>query len=331
MAIPVATVFQQSQIGVETVYGTAVPAGKLLASMGFDLTPQGESNVFASPGSKYDSLVAPNKLWSGGALSGLPSYTELQMILATIFEGTVVTAAGVSTWTFISNPRAPDATKSLTVQQGSEVAGEVIQATGVQASSFSLVFDRNAGVTMGGEVFGRGLTHGGSLTATPTGFAQVPVLAKDVSVYLDRTDATDLGTTKLTDLFHVEFAVNGKFGPKYVLDRANLLSPDGLVELKPTIASRFSHEANAEGLAFLDDFEDGSTAWMRVECISSVLIPTSAVPFSLTIDMAVSVERPEGFGDVQGSRSSDFTLRGLLDNVWGNAYRVVLVNGAAAL
>lgn len=333
MAIPVATVFQRSQIGIETVYGT-LPAGganKLLGSMGFDLRPQGESNVFGPPGSKYDTTVAPNKLWSTGAINGFPSYTELQYLFSSIFQGTVVTAAGVSTWTFISNQAAPDTTKSFSVQQGSTVSGEVVQATGMQARSLSLVFDRNAGISMGGEVYGRALTHGGTLTATPTSLPLVPILAKDANVYLDRTDATALGTTQVTQAFRTEFAVNNKFGPKYVLNRANGLSPDSLVELKPAVASRFMHERTAAGLAFLDDFENGSTAWMRIEAMSGVLIPTSATPYSLTVDMAVSVERPEGFRDEQGSAVVEFTLRGLFDGVWGNAFRAVLVNGQAAL
>lgn len=333
MAIPVATVFQRSQVGIETVYGVLPGSGanKLLGSMGFDLRPQGESNVFGPPGSKYDTTVAPNKLWSTGAINGFPSYTELQYLLSSIFQGSVATVAGVSTWTFVSNQAAPDATKSFSVQQGSAVSGEVVQATGIQARSLSLVFDRNAGISMGGEVFGKALTHGGTLTASPTGLPLVPILAKDVSVYLERTDATDLGTTQITQAFRTEFAVNNKFGPKYVLNRANGLSPDALVELKPAVASRFMHERTAEGLAFLDDFANGATAWMRIEAISGVMIGATATPYSLTVDMAVSVERPEGFRDEQGSAVVEFTLRGLFDNVWTHAFRAVLVNGQAAL
>lgn len=326
-----AEVFYESAIGVEGTYGVATPADLLLASMGFDLRPQGESNIFGPPGSKFDGIVSPNKMWSTGAINGFPSYSELQHILSTIFEGSVSVSGAVGTWTFISHSRAPDVTKSLTVEQGSDVAGEPIRATGVQARSINLTFDRNAGISIGGEIFGKALTHGDTPTPSPTGFAQVPILAKDVNVYLDRTDATDLGVTQLTDAFHVEFSVANKFGPKYVLDRANGLSPDGLVELKPTISSRFTHEANTAGLAMLDDFENGSTAWLRINAQSATNIPTTVTPYSLTVDMAVSVERPEGFRNEGGVHAAEFTLRGLLDTVWGNAFRIVLVNGQLSL
>lgn len=328
-----ASVFQETQVGMEDDYGVAVPADLLFTSMGFDLRPQGEADVFAAPGSKFDDLVIPNKEWSSGTLTGRPTYTELQHILATIFEGSVVTSGGVSTWTFISHARGPDATRSMTVEAGSDDAGSPVRATGVQARSLSLVFDRDAGPSMGGEVYGKALEKDITLTPDPTGFLLIPVVSGNVSVYLDRTDATDLGVTKLLDQFHVEFAVNNKFGPKYVLDRDNGLSPDGLVELKPTINSRFSHEANAAGMALLDDWREGGMGWLRIEAISSRNIPGSSplTPYSLVIDMAVGVERPEGFRDVNGVRAVEFTLRGLLDGVWGNAFIITLKNGQAAL
>src|SRR4051812_5843849 len=119
-----ASVFNEVQFGVEVTAGTAVPANKLLVSTGIDLRPQGESQVFAPPGSKFDTLVAPNKLWSTGAISGIPTYEEIVYILSTIFEGSVSTGGGVSTWTFVSNQRQPDTIKTLTIEQGSNVAGQ---------------------------------------------------------------------------------------------------------------------------------------------------------------------------------------------------------------
>lgn len=326
-----ASVFNQVQFGVETVPGTPVAANKLLTSTGIDLRPQGESQVFAPPGSKFDTLVAPNKLWATGAISGIPTYYELAYILSTLFQGSVVTAAGVSTWTFVSNQRQPDTVKTLTIQQGSNVAGQGDQVSAGLATSFSIVVDRNAGITQGGEFMARAFETGITLTASPTGLLQIPLLAKDANVYLDRTDATDLGTTQLPDSFHVEFACANKAGTKWALDRALGLTYAAPVELKPNFASRFSHEKNADGMSFMDDFQTGATAWLRIEIISEVVIGATVTPHSLTIDIAVSVERPEGFPDVGGVKAVEYTLRGIYDPVWGHLFRIVLVNGLAAL
>lgn len=326
-----ASVFNEVQFGVETVPGTAVPANKLLVSTGIDLRPQGESQVFAPPGSKFDTLVAPNKLWSTGAISGIPTYEEIIYILSTIFHGAVVTASGVSTWTFTSAQRGPDTLKTLTVEQGSNVAGQGDRLTAGMARSFSFIADRNSGVSQGGEFMGRAFETGITLTASPTGLLLVPVLAKDVNIYLDRTDATDLGTTQMPDAFHAEFACSNRMGQKWALNRANGLSYDAPVELKPTFASRFSAEKNDDSMAFMDDFETGATSWLRIEAVSDVLIGATATVHSITIDMAVSVERPEGYPDVGGVKAAEFTLRGIFDGVWGNLFKIVVVNGLAAL
>lgn len=326
-----ASVFNQVQFGVESTPGTAVPAGKLLVSTGIDLRPQGESQVFGPPGSKFDELVAATKLWSTGAISGIPTYDEIVYLLSTIFEGSVSTTAGVSTWTFISNQRQPDAIKTLTIEQGSNVAGQGDRIVSGMARSLSLVFDRNSGVSQSGEFMGKAFETGITLTSSPTGLALVPVLAKDVNVYVDRTDHTALGTTQMPDAFHVEFACSNKAGQKWALDRANGLSFAAPVELKPTFASRFSAEKNSDGMAFMDDFANAATAWMRIDALSDVNIPSTSTPYEMTIDMAVSVERPEGYPDVGGVKAVEYTLRGIFDGVWGSLFQITIKNGLAAL
>lgn len=325
-----AEVFNQVQIGVETVMGTAVPANKLLTSTGIDLRPQGESQVFAPPGAKFDMVVAGTKLWSTGALSGIPTFQELAYILSTLFQGSVVTAAGVSTWTFVSNVRGPDTVKTLTIEQGSNVAGTGDRALAALARSLSLVFDRDAGVSQTGEFMAKAFEEDVALTASPTSLVLQPITSPFVSVYLDRTDATDLGTTQFPDFFHCEFACSNKAGQKWALNRANGLTYAAPVELKPTIASRITLEKNDDATSFLTQFKNSTTAWLRIEVVSPVEI-TVGNPYSLTIDMAVGVERPEGFPNVGGVRAEEFTLRALFDGTWGHAFRIVLVNNLAAL
>lgn len=326
-----AEVFNQVQIGIETTPGTAVPANKLLTSTGIDLRPQGESQVFAPPGAKFDMVVAGTKLWSTGAISGIPTFQELCYILSTLFQGSVATASGVSTWTFISNVRGPDAIKTLTIEQGSNVAGSGDRAVAALARALSLVFDRDAGVSQTGEFMAKAFVEDITLTASPTQLVLQPITSPYVSVYLDRTNATALGTTQFPDFFHYEFACSNKAGQKWSLNRANGLTYAAPVELKPTIASRITLEKNDDSSSFMTQFKESTTAWMRIEVISPVHIGATVTPFSLTIDMAVGVERPEGFPNVGGVKAEEFTLRALFDGTWGNAFKIVVVNDLPSL
>ena len=73
------TITEICQLGVETLYGTAVPATKKLATMGIDLSPQFEATRVRPMGYKVPTILAPNREWATGTVTGFPTYNETHL------------------------------------------------------------------------------------------------------------------------------------------------------------------------------------------------------------------------------------------------------------
>lgn len=320
------TLTELCQIGIETVLGTAVAATKTLQAASIKLDLEVDTDEFQPRGFKYPTIVTPTKDWTGGSLDGRLTYDEFLYLLALgVATPTVVTAAGVSTWTCAPSTSAPDTMKSATVENGSSVRAH--RAPGLQLSDLSYSIDRDSGLSIAGTPMGMQLQDGVTLSAGATASNPTPILIGQVSVFMDTTSA-GLGTTKLLRLHDLEWKLSSRQGPVWTLDAAQT-SYAAPVETDPTCELMLTLEANSEGMGPLALLRAGSTRFIRVEAIGATISGGSTYRFRH--DMAVKVKDPGSFGDTDGLVAMPWTFDVVHDAGWTKAQVFELVNAMPAL
>lgn len=319
---------ETTQIGIETVAGTAVPATKLLTSIGVTLGVEGENDVFRPDGHKWPSLVSPNMEWTSFHLDGRPTYTELPYLLGSICGTPVTTTVGAvgKKRVYTIADAVADVPSTLTIEKGSAVRASRI--TYGLLNELGMTFGRKNGVTMTGAGIGQLLVDGVVKTAAPTALPLIPILGRQLSVYIDPSAAT-LGTTKLLRAFSIEPAIGNKYGPVWPIDSAQT-SYAGHVEIVPTGTVRVRLEADAAGMAYLTNYRSGDLMFLRVEAIG----PEYEAGFSnkFNFDVALGVRRVTDYGaDEDGVTVIVFECDFVTDATWTKAIEIAVWNGQATL
>lgn len=326
-----ATINQTVQIGVETTPGTPVAATKSLGSVGFDFGIKVDSNASRPTGQKYASQQIVGKEWAEAGLSGNPSYTELQYLFASVLSTpTTTTIANAGSegpgtlWKFDTSSRGDDTPKTYTIEQGSSTRAH--RMSNAIISELTMEWSREE-ISLGGTALARAIEDGVVMTSNATGFPQVPVLPAQVSVYLDNT-AAGLGTTKLTRALSGEFSISDRFGPLWVVDRAQP-SFANTIETEPDVSFTLKQMADAQGMANLQRMRQGQTAFFRFEAVGPVMF--GSTNFKFVWDIAGQVADVNDFEDEDGVFAVEWTFGAVHDATWGKAMHVEVTNFATAL
>jgi hypothetical protein len=329
------TISQSVQIGVETVPGTAVAAGKRLQSIGFQIGPKVTSKTVLPIGQKYPSLAIIGKEWSESKIDGAPVYTELPYIFASLMSAPTIVEtmdAAIHTngfkYTFDSLSFGDDSPKTYTVEQGSTYRAHRI-SNGI-ISAFDLGWSREE-CTVGGTMLGTAITDGVTLTATPTALPQVPVRPTHFSIYLDPSAAA-LGTTKLTRALKGTVKISDRFGALWVVDSAQT-SFVNTIEIEPKVEFTLMQMADAAGMAQLVAMRGGTTKFMRIEAIGPQIYNNGGVQVYHTfrMDLAGQVKDVDPFEDSDGVYAVNWTFAAVNDATWGKAYHVEVTTTTATL
>lgn len=327
---------QGVQIGVEAVEGTAVPANKLLSTLAFTPRPNFEFSTFRPPFSKFPTTTTLLREWSAVGLDGVPTYTEIVYALAMIFgTPTITTPAGfvnARQWEFEIAPMSDDPPKTLTVEKGDSSLAE--RVAGVVLNGLTMGFSRTAEPTLTGEGFGRFYTPNIAKTASPTAVPVVPILPKQVCVYIDLASATPettFGTTKMTRLYTTTLALSNRFSNFWALDCAQ---DSYVATMETALTSTFAWGmmADSTGMGLLANARAGDTLLVRVEATGDEIdegVAESA--YRLTLDMAVQISEVADMGDQDGAVVLPYTGNLVYDPTWGKAIRVQVVNELTAL
>ena len=145
-----ASVFQVSQIGVETTPGTAVPALKRLHGLSFEIAPEGDIKMFAPQGYKFNTLAIPGKEWAGAKLSVASDYQSLAYVLDGVLMKTTPTGAGgAKTRAYTVKTNQADTIQTYTLEHGSSLRGKrtaynLITDFGLSASRDEVKLDGSA-------------------------------------------------------------------------------------------------------------------------------------------------------------------------------------------
>lgn len=159
-----ATVFQRSQLGVESVAGTHVAATKQLQSLSFDISANIESQRVRPAGSKSPTIQTVGRKWSTLPISGSPTYDEQVYAWASVISNSppLMLTQGVYRWQFSMNNFAADTTSFYTIEHGS--AERAARATGVHISEFGYSISKTAW-SQNGSATGRQYEDGVSLSS----------------------------------------------------------------------------------------------------------------------------------------------------------------------
>ena len=328
---------QGIQLGIEGVEGVVSPANRKLSSVSIMPRPNMEFSQFRPQGNKFNTLSVMNREWSTADIEGFPTYTEIIYLLSSLMgAATITTPAGATNarqWAFSINPTAADVPVSFTVEKGDGSFAE--RVAGLVVNSLNIGFSRTGDPELGGDAFARAYTTGVTLTAAPTELSLVPILPKDVSVYVDAPGATPetaLGTTKLTRVSNVAVNISDRYSQFWSLDAAQA-SYSAILEGEPGATVDLSHMADASGMAFLANARAGDTRMVRIEAKSSTLIDAgiAASAYRMTIDLAMKFSEVGDMSDEDGAVVIPYTGVIVYEPTWANAIRVQVVVPATAL
>lgn len=326
-----ATVARTTQIGKETTPGTSVAAGKLLKYTDFSLAPTIDMVSFRPMGAKVNTAVLPGKDYTPFSITGQGSYSELVYLLSSLL--TDVTPTTVDTtgkqWLYEPLNRTENTKARYTIEQGSSVrAGK---STFGMVNGVEVTFDRENGVSVSGSGMSQQYQDNIAMTGSPAEIEEAPILPTHLNVYVDTTFGS-IGTTKLTRDFTATWRCNDVASTVWPLNSANA-SYVADVETVPTVQMELTAEADTAGMGFLTQARAGSTKFIRLEAISTVLAGAATSYYKVWFDLAAKVSSVGGFDDADGVRVFNWTLDAVADSTFSaTAFcRVTVVNRVAAL
>lgn len=322
MSINNASVYQRTQVGVETTPGTSVAADKRLQSLSIEPAIQSNIQMFTPAGNKLATVQALNQEWTSANVTGQPTYDEMLYALASLLgEPVSTTGTEATSHAFTINPSSADTPATFTVETGSPTYAN--RFTHALMQSMNLNISRT-GIDLSGTMLGQLFETDITLTSSPTTDPLVPILPGDVSVYVDDT-AAGLGTTKLTRAFQANLSVPAKYNPLWVLD-ASHASWASYVEAELPITLALTVQMDATGMAFLDNMREGSSAFIRVEAIGPEVATGEDYEFSY--DLSGKVSAISTFEDREGVYAVTWTFQ-VVDDTTG--FDAVLQNSLSGL
>lgn len=324
-----ASVTQGLYVGAETVPGDGGSDFKILNSIDIEPGVKVDMQRFRPTGQKLESIVVPGKEWTEFSLQGLAEYSELHYLLSGIYGANQVSQPATSdtsakTWEYILSARQPDTVQTYGIVKGDDDFAEEY--------SYCLMTELNMelsreGIKVDGAMIGHEADFSGAVPHPFSSVVEVPLLPKEVSVYLD-TAYGSLGSTKLTRAFMVKQSIGDRHNPVWVLDAAEP-SFANHVELAPKFEVELTLEANTQGTQIIDSMRGGDTLYMRLNALSPELAGASTVYHQYRQDMALKVADVDKFEDQDGVYAIKYTLSAVYDSVNDLSVETRLVNKLA--
>jgi len=323
------------ELGVETVPGTAVPSTVKLQALTVELDTAITVDRIAPSGNLFDTIAAPRQEYATGSLTGYPTYNELPYVFSNVFGAAVITtpsgAVTARRWFWAPSSSVPWTPKTWTIRRG--MAGNTAEmAAYALLTGIGMSFSATAQPEISGDLFARALDYAASVGATGLAAqALVPILPKQVCVYLDPTAAA-LGTTRLTRDFAAGFEVGGLNGPFWPLD-CTLTSFGGHVPMKPdTTTATLQLGNDAQGREPVVAMRLGDTRYCRIECSGPQIdVGPPVVSHRLRIDMALKVVDAPSRGDSDALSTLEWSFGIFDDPSFGGALKITLDTNLATL
>lgn len=321
---------QRLQVGMQASFNTPVAATKVLKTMGIDFGIHLETDTYFPNGNIFPSSVGLVQEWTEGDLSGILTYTEVVYPLSALLGAATITTPGGATdarqWKWNPAANAVLSPVLLTAEKGSSVYA--VRVPDVLLTGFNIGWSRTDRIEIGGSVMGKRLEKAFTMTtigSNPT-VELVRVMPPQIDVYFDSAFA-GLGTSKLLRSFAAGISLDDLYSAVWPLN-SSLTGHDGYIPSQPSSESSMTLQADANGLAFLDDVRAGDTGYLRIAATGPII--EAAIPYSFTVDMAVQVSDVGTFEDSNGIYAIPWTFQPVDDGV-NPPLSITVVNKQTAL
>lgn len=342
------TAAQVTQIGLEAVAGTAVPATRRLGSMSISPSINAEADVFRPEGMKFGTTQVLNREWTTADVGGKPTYEEVVIPLCGAVDSPTVsqvmdgvTPTGAYEWLFEPDSAQADNPKTFSLERGQEGAS-VEKAAHLLFTAFGLEISRTE-VNLTGSAFAKALTQAaGGLTAaldiptdlTPITPGSVCIYMADTHAALESAPGVSDATKRRVRVISANPSIEDRYNPAWFVNCTEdsfttfVENPDGAGG-----GLSLTEEAdNANGMAILANLRAGDTKFVRIEATGPVIYNAGVQPDLRHLfrwDMALKVENPDAFSDEDGIYAIPWTLRPVHDSTWGKAMSILVRNKVA--
>lgn len=329
-----ASINQRVQLGAESTsaIGTAVAASKLMECFDWVFGIDGDIQTYRATGHKYPTVQEENTEWVAGTVGGTFDYNgviyPLSSVMGSVSASTHGSSATAKDWVFQPPTSGSVAPQTFTIQQGDSTHAHSF-AYGL-FTTFGYKGDRKS-FTVSGNTIGQPLSDGITLTSNPTPIALAPIVAKQVSIYLDSSSGA-LGSTQLLRALSVDFNMGGVYQAFWTLNRGTV-GFTSHVDLAPSTMIKIMVEADTQGMSLLTDLQTGSTVYIRVSAQGAQIAADGpgAVYQSFTHDMAVKIGKPSTFQDKDGLFAIEWPGLVVEDPTWGKSQTATVTNLLTAL
>lgn len=325
-----ATAVQATQLGPETTMGTAVTAGKQLASVGFTAGVKLDAKPERSQGWKVPTAVSIGKEWTEGTFSGFLGYNDVAYILDSLLHTTTPTGATADkTWTWTPAVRSADTPRSYTMQVG-DAATRHLTVAGVVFTGLAIEWTKER-ISVSGDWLGGVATDAAGAMDAATVVANVAAQPGDLDVYLDPTSG-GLGTTKLDRVLKAKLEIKGRWGPVFTADSSKP-SYSAVIERDLEAVLTLTMAADTQSMAYLTTYRDGTLVYPRLNILGGTL---GSSAYRFRADLAARIQKmADPFSDVDGIYAHEVQFTTALDPSWGGgsgrALQVSVVNALASL
>lgn len=323
-----ADVNQIAQLGMEATPGAGATATKILMATSVDPGIKYTGKHFRAQGRKHTLLVVPAEEYVDGKFQGEASYSEIIYWLAGIVGKTtpVVHTGGTSSqdWTFTSVLTGNAAPQTFTIEKGDATRAFKFDYGLVTGLTMKM---SHKSVDMSGTLVGQSIQDGITMSTGTTEIAEQPILPIHFNHYLD-TSAGNIGTTQLLSVMEADFSHTAVYGTYWPMNRANN-SFTKHVDLAPKTELKVTMEADSVGMSPLTNARAGSTLYYRAQAQGPII--EGAIPYALTLDMAVKVASITNFSDKEGIYAIEYTFEIVEDSALGKAFSAVVTNTATTL
>lgn len=321
-----------SQIGLETVLGTAVaPTKRLRSTM---IMPNREllQKQKMGKGFRQPTGGVVNRKRANAKFEGVPCYNELAVLLGVMYghEDIVEVNDGPGqTLSILPNTTGMDSHKSLTLEHGDDTHAETYAYA--VPSELELRFTREDS-TLSGQMVCRDPTSSSGITDTGiTYYEQQPISLDQISVYLSDTYGNIGNSGKILDnVFEIGWKITEKYKRKEVLNRAypsfmNLAQPKYDVE----IDLKCENDAQVRAIRDAMRASNQPAFFLRLEAIGELI--ETGVYHRFRADAAVCLKQESNEDDLDAIFGINLNLYAVFNETMGRSHRYEFINTLEAL
>jgi fibronectin type 3 domain-containing protein len=319
-----ASVFESTQIGIETHPGSPVTARNRLLATSIKLQTVNPINMIGATGAKFNQTAARQKRSSTADIDGYQSYNDLAWLLASALCKEVITVPGGTLprlYTFRPNSYGPDLHRIFTVEQGSSVEAEKITYGVVQSLEMRWTPQE---CSVSGSLFGQGLEEDQTLTGSVVDVPIIPIDPDTVKIEVGDSLASLIKLTRATE---ASLSIGDRYAAVTTVD-AEEESFSTHVERAPALSLSLQVQHNSVAQAIMNNLRNKETRYIRITATGPEI--ETGWNYYMQITAGFKYREPNR-GDAQDSFASTFELVPIKTSEVGSSIEILIQTGMGQL